>query len=269
MGAEPSAADSVYDFLYVDHDRIGLLLSQFSSDGVLTEIVRESAEGTGSERGVDFKIVKLGSSETGSTALNRRFNARWLVPLLFLDRAQELLRRDMADASLGNLVLAKGTLCLLNTATLQNLYRGANLQKIAIRKAEANAIEANQPFDAETAQLEIDALIGMDPQIQMHLFRADEPRLWSTLRSDGLVVPAAELAMKYGDIIDGEWNVLGILDAHPGHMTNETIEALSRRFDGQNFLQEAIVVNHTLRTTYGRPTDAFGLTPLLIFRAIQ
>ncbi|CAN5380882.1 hypothetical protein BH11PSE5_BH11PSE5_28420 [soil metagenome] len=259
---------SVYDFLYVDHDRIGLLLSQFSSDGVLTEIVRESAEGTGANRAIDIKIVKVGSSESGSTALNRRFNARWLVPLLFLDQAKELLKRDISEADLGNLVLATGTLCLLNTDTLQTLYKSPNLQKIAMRKANDNAKEAKETFNRETAQVELDAMASMEPQVQMHLFRSDAPRLWATLRPDGLIMPPAELNMKYGNLIDGNWNVVGILDAHTGLHSSETLEALSGRFEGQIFLQEAIALGHGLRTTYGRPADAYGMTPLLVFRAI-
>src|SRR4051812_39282654 len=113
MAQGQSGDDSVYDFLYVDARRIGLLLSQFGQEGVLTELTRHAQTDSETGGGLDLKIVKMDSTEGETKALTRRFDPQWLLPLRFLDLAKEMLVRDVSKAGIGQLILASGSLGIM------------------------------------------------------------------------------------------------------------------------------------------------------------
>ena len=271
MGADHEKADSVYEFLYVDLERVSLLLSQFGSDGVLKELTRETVAGSGSHRGVDLKLVQLGSNEDETKGLTRTYDPRWLLPLIFLDKVQDRLRASIMGAKLGELLLAKGSLAVISTAVLQTLYSKEALQTIAIKKAMQRAEEAGAEFDFDNAQFELDAIIHSDPHVQMHFRTESGQRIWSTLRADGLVTPASELALKHGATLDGIWHVVGIKDADPIRdlaALEAQEQRLQRDFADVPFVGESVIVSSALRRMFGRPVGAYGVTPVLIFRQI-
>ena len=75
MAQEPQKKNSVFDFLYVDHNRIGLYLSQFSDFGNLTNLVH--SQRTGDETSVSGgvpSIVKGEAKESQQTGIERHFN---------------------------------------------------------------------------------------------------------------------------------------------------------------------------------------------------
>ena len=270
MAGDQSKEDSVFDFLYVDHDRVGLLLSQVSDDGIITELVRQSEASDETGLGFDVKIVKMSAKEAGKESVQQRFNTRWLIPLIFLDRLNERFG-DPDYAALGSLVRADGVLSLVHTELLQDLYRSSSVRPVLTKRARANAKQKGETFNEDIAKVEMEALNHLPPQIQMHLFRGEGYRLWATLRPDGLVTPATELAVKHGNLIPGEWVVIGIVDALPYDASSsaETQELLIGRFKGQPFLQEAVQMSDGIRAAYGRAADSLGITPLLIFRELK
>ncbi len=269
MASDPERAASVYDFIYVDHDRIGLLLSQLSDDGLLTEIVKQSEAGDDSDWGVDIKLVRASSKQTGKRSLSRRFNTRWLLPLLLLDKIKDRLVSP-EELRVGSLIKANGVLTLLNTELLQQLYKSDHLRNVTIKRAKAAQKAEGNQFDLDSAKVELEAMTAMDQHVQMHMFRGDDFRLWSTLAGNSLVTPASELSMKHGNIIAGNWTVIGILDALPWDPESaaDTQARLLNRFSGQNFLKEAIQINDGIKAAYGRASDTVGVTTLAIFREI-
>lgn len=89
---------------------------------------------------------------------------------------------------------------------------------------------------------------------------------WFTLREDSLTIPAAEIILKYGAHLGRRWHVLGVLDARPGTMEEDTIADLARVM-GASLLGSVITeLSFPTRMFMGRSDGAFAVTPLLIFR---
>jgi hypothetical protein len=79
-----------------------------------------------------------------------------------------------------------------------------------------------------------------------------------------MVIPQADIALKHGVNLPGTWYALGILDALPSHL--ETSHSKSDTVkDLQSFYRTFAELVHKL---VGRPIDAYGITPIILFRAI-
>lgn len=270
MGDVRVREDSVFDFLYVDQERIGLLTSQFGTDGVLRDLERQAASGSELTKGVDLKLVKGDSKGNESQSLTRKFDPRWLVPLTFLDNVQGRLKRSISDAGLGDLVLVSGRLHIIDTAFLQSMYSKDSLRVIAERNALDRATKASEEFNYEVFDLELEMVTSTEPQIQLH-FDTHLAKLWSTLRPEALITPPSELAVKHGATVSGDWYLLCLKDAEPiptpeSYLAHEN--SLRERFNDMPMLAEAIDFMNHARRLFGRPIGTFGITPLLIFRKL-
>jgi hypothetical protein len=97
----PESENSIYDFIYVDHQRVALFLSQFDQSGKLTGLtrsVREVHQKTLSA-GVDKLVVAKRESESSATEeMQREFDPQWVLPLTLLDALEDeqLIHRDIS-----------------------------------------------------------------------------------------------------------------------------------------------------------------------------
>ena len=94
---------------------------------------------------------------------------------------------------------------------------------------------------------------------------------WCSLRDENLIVPGSDLLLKHGVRIAGEWSMLGILDALPDAAVAGSPE-LAQMLSAFSLGSLGAVIGPmapAIRTMLGRPTDAYGMTPLLIFREVS
>ena len=89
MASDPQESASVFDVLYADIARLSSLISQLADDGILTEITRAAEDATSTDVGVSVKIIKGGTSSNAKESTSRKIDPRWLLPLTFLDLADE------------------------------------------------------------------------------------------------------------------------------------------------------------------------------------
>lgn len=87
---------------------------------------------------------------------------------------------------------------------------------------------------------------------------------WSTLHAHGLSLSSDDLVLKHGFSIAGEWKILGILDALPDPGNINIDHSCLPQF--QKLLAD---YSATIRPRFGRDSDSFGLTPLLLFREVS
>src|SRR5690242_10000093 len=110
MAPAPEKADSVYDFLYTDLPRLQIFNSQFSQYGHITELTRSTTTSSSSGGGFDLKVVKADTSDGEETGIAKKYDARFISPLTFLDNAKDLIVRDVTKAGIGQFVLMSGEL---------------------------------------------------------------------------------------------------------------------------------------------------------------
>jgi len=88
---------------------------------------------------------------------------------------------------------------------------------------------------------------------------------WCTLSVDNLVVGADDFALKHGISVQGSWYLLGILDALPDRPATPAMLQGEGDKSIQDVLRTVIAMS---RNFFGRPAECFGVTPVLIFRAL-
>ncbi len=266
MARSLEKADSVFDFLYVDARRIAVLSSQFGTDGILTELVRGTEVTDESSGGLDVKIVKLDNKEGQRTSLQTRFDPQWLVPLQFLTRADPLIERNIDVARLGQLVLVAGDLMVLDLDTIKKVLTAPKLKEHFNRQFSGPTPSGPRQAKARgLSETELGMeLVGLMPhptQVWMH---SGSHTIWSSVETEGLLVSTADLLLKHGSVVSGEWSMVGILDAMPD-ISSPSPLAMAL----PPYLQATLSLAPLLRPLMGRPDLAYGMTPLVIFREIS
>ncbi|PZR37176.1 hypothetical protein [Caulobacter segnis] len=284
MAADLEQTDSVFDFLYVDHRRLSILLTQFGVDGVLTELVRGSEDAAETGGGVSLAVGKADHKRSGKTSLARKFDPRWLLPLNFLDTAQGWLCPDVIDARVGQLVLLKVGVGVIDVGFMKRLWEipfvqqsiaatipQENLADLPVNRA-ARRRDKSGPKGTDTSPLTdfVGSLMGMMPHAVQATFVTEKGEvLWGTLDEEHLTGSATDIMLKHGHTLAGEWHLVGILDAMP---KGSSFEELRNRVEiEQSGSQLFGILQHfgpMLELGYSRPPHAYGVTPLIVMRAI-
>ena len=225
------------------------------------------------------------------------------MALLDYLESNELVVRGLAGGRVGQVTLVGGSLTLMDLTLFRGIWSLPAVREGVKQGQQMNAAQqaalpaatgsSRQQRRAEQRQgtggggakladdMAIDAMlavVGMLPHtIQVRLVVGDGGGavVWASLRDDAMVVSAADLVLKHGMAVAGEWKMLGILDALPdsdaaGNFTPEGIDGITRAVamgDGP-FGKLMLGIMPQLRTMLGRPFDAHGMTPLLIYRVI-
>jgi hypothetical protein len=284
MARAREKVDSVCDFLYVDARRIGILISQLDGgdDGVVTELSRQVITSSEASGAVSVAVVKGDYKEGENVALFRKFDPQWLTPLRFLDLAQDMIVKDLAAATLGQLVIKSGSLSLLDHSILLKVLAdrairgGLQLESGNDYMQTINSLGVtNEEFatkkPAEKQKLRRQAaeliwgVIGSLPLRTQMIVDGEAGKVWGVLREENLVMSYNELAITHGASIPGEWTVVGLLDAGTSDLVADEgavmalPEGLARATKG---------VSTMVRKIVGRPADTFAVTPLIVYRKV-
>lgn len=298
---------SVYDFLYCDTRRIGSFLSQFDDSGHLQQVIQREDAKTVLKRGAEISIggggslmgtggsanlgFKRGPGNEASEGSERIYDPLWTNARTFLDYLAEadLLKMEMEKARIGEFVLVKGKLSIIDLSLLASLWSkqsivnlissGANQQQATptLTRQQRRALARTdkvQSTSADETRLMLDIIESLPHTAQAYIQSPEIGVVWCTLNADSLVVNSGDLLLKHGITIDGEWAVVGILDGRPsdGSETSpdDTMRALGIDPElgvgiGAGVLMSLAPVAQSL---LGRQPTAFGITPLLIFREV-
>lgn len=286
MAAVQEKEDSVFDFLYVDAQRIAVFLAQIDNNGHLVGISTNVSSSSSKGGTWNAQIAKRDFSDSGQSSLQKQFDPRWIAPLNFLDEFQNMMKRDLETAQIGDLVLASGALSIFDMSLLEKAWKLESVKKAIVstmgeqtrsvvqgrsrserRRADKQQASSDAQKDAE-AGLEF---MGILPHLIQATVSDGDDALWCILRQEGLTTPANEIFLKHGVSVSGTWRIVGIIDALPDHGSDEVSLfnqiAAARKLGGMS----AAIASHMVipvKAALGRPKEAFGVTPMLIFRQI-
>lgn len=295
-----SENDSVYEFLYHDHRRVGSFLSQFDP-GHLSTLTRthEAHKHTSERFGRAFalgapKVLGAGndsSEEEGAgtkDTLQSAYDPYWanaLALLNYLD-ARGLIRRDTASAKLGDVVLFSGPLSIVDLGMIKSMWALPAMQDLIRSNNEAEAGqqtrqerraagEKRQPADDldPNTRLLLEILPTL-PHVVTATIGSARHQSWATLEEQFLVGSGSSLVLKHGSSIPGKWHMLGILDAVPDVGSLDGIAEGLGAVNAPPSLPSSLVgmlsgmLAPIVRFLLGRPVEAYGATPLLIFREV-
>jgi hypothetical protein len=146
---EEPKLDSVLDFLYYDNRRVALLIAQFDDFGLLQQIERPetTAESATDKARMSANIgprslslqtgIDRGTKETGTDSSKRVYDPFWVIPLSFRDYLEErgLLRNNLNTARIGQIVVVRGRLTILDMGLLKSLWRIPEAKENAMQSA--------------------------------------------------------------------------------------------------------------------------------------
>ncbi len=223
-------------------------------------------------------IAAVESKQSSEGRIERRYDPTWARALNFLDEigARGMLARSTEGASLGSLLLLRGSIAIVNMRAFERVWSAlaapnpspSQPQNRKARRASVKSPNAaGNEIDEETAQAL--KLFGSLDQPILMVFDTGEVRLWSTLIDSNLLGGARDLNLKHGLVIPGDWHIVGILDGKPD--TPDGSPAEFTNFCGSENNDFSVAAAHLwreLRAVIGRPPDCFGITPLVIMREV-
>lgn len=295
MEQDQGEEDSAFDFLYADSKRIAQFLGQFSQFGHLTGITRTDGVSRTGGGGINVGAAKVDKATSTNEAQTRQFDVKWLDPVRFLDEINRrgMIYRQIADASIGQIVLLSGHLALFDLSTLKTVWSIKEFQQAMIAAAQNPSTTApalplnrherrklqNNPAvsDEEKAQrAALELLPSLPHAVQACVFDDSDLAVWCSLREEALATPASDLLLKHGCRVAGQWSMIGILDAYPEEGPNAADDAslepiyqalAAKHLGGLGALIGGIAP--PIRQMLGRPATAYGMTPILIFREVS
>jgi hypothetical protein len=217
----------------------------------------------------------------GKEAAERVYDPLWANALTFLDYLEDrnLVERQITRVRIGQFVLASGCLSILDLGTLKGMWdlpsvrklleagaqneQGMDQNRHERRRQHLERRTTDKDSLPPTAQIGLDLITRLPHAIQARL-TSDETSIWCSLPENNLTVQSSDLALKHGSIIPGVWHMLGILDALPDG-SEAAVKPQSLFEPIVNIMEQLAPLTRQL---LGRPPQAYGMTPLLIFRAV-
>lgn len=284
--------NSLYDFIYVDHPRVALYLSQLSQHGKLKGVTRSTRTVDRDKSGYGVQgYVEFGAESSAEKSLESQFDPHWKLPLILLDQldVHGYIQRQISAATLGEIVLVKGDLSIVDLTMVKEFWSQPAIKRLFLKLAEKDPNLASQNKEyLKGSGFGIGDVVLQLLQLLPHTIQAvlsgESGRTWFTLRPEGMVIPQADIILKHGLVVPGVWHALGILDARPDAenalqtnsspipssvaemakgiaegATSPTLTGLAQMFSS---------IAPMAKKMMGRPTDAYGITPVALFRAV-
>jgi hypothetical protein len=296
----PTVVDSVYDFLYHDARRVGSFLAQLDQNGLLTEIRKGEHAAKNAKRGWNVNVgastpltgggnlgVEVSPKEGGGESIERTYDPFWANARELLDAlaANDMIVRDVEGAPLGSMILTSGTLNVVNIGMMKNAWdvdeikrtvlAGGTVENLesegnrAVRRAQQSRNRSRVNSDSPPTNDELTfAFLKLLPHSLTAMLHGSLSSVWCSLQDQYLVGSSGDIVLKHGYTVPGEWHMLGVLDAKPD--ADVAGESFAHGFGSFNSIigNLAQQLAPLVRVLLGRPADAYGITPLLIFRKV-
>ncbi|MBR8401961.1 hypothetical protein KDW65_35610 [Burkholderia cenocepacia] len=272
MALDLPSIEYLYDFAYLDRGRIDFYFAQLFEDGVLTQTkrtARDSSTDT-SKIGGSLKVIsgETSGSDVVERGLERMFDPTWLAPIEVLNRLDELsfVHREIEQTPIGGMFLSICQLSIIDIRMLKDvwdqigeyvLHNEVNAQNLPPKEKQRALAEGKKSNES------VVKVIKNLPHAIQATFSIDQVSLWSTLRTESMLINPDDLALKHGAQVPGDWYVLGIVDAHPS--TEGASQGVP--LHGINIAMGQMLT--AFREMIGRPETAYGVTPIAIFRPVR
>lgn len=267
MAQELQNIDCIYDFIYLDTKRLASFLAQLDDDGILlsmkkTKHLEEETKTLGS-LGINMGTrTSMENNETFSKQLEKHYDSSSTALYSAIDRLDELgfIKKSISDTAIGQMLLCSGTISFQDIRMMRNLWEPM-MKMVAAQ--ETNPKQRNiKTKEAE----QIKSILSALPHALLMTLMSDGDSLWSSLEEEHLKINSDDITLKHGANFAGRWHVLGILDAKPDNESDTVTHQLPA---GNPIFDGMVEVLTAIRIFLGRPINAYGITPIAIFRTVS
>jgi len=274
VGQEEQNTESLYDVLYVDNERLLNYSAQLDPNGHLTSIkLTKSNQASDESAGqISVHVAKgtFASRNSHSDGFEHSFDPSKVIPFDVLNQLDErgLILRTLSEASHGSLVLCSGGLRIKDLSSAQIVW--PIIEKTLPLDNIFRDFLSNQTNPKKITHADMRTLVrGLFNSIEHPLhgeILTESKILWATLNSKYLIPSAIDLMLKYTTTIPGRWYILCAVDCLPEGL-HENYEEDWDSVD-ESFTSLIDRLARTFSRSFGRPAEAYGVTPLIIFREI-
>lgn len=268
VAQESQSTDSLYDYFYLDTNRIKSLIAQLDNGRVLISLKSAKSSSDKISNTASAKIPFVSAGTTGEDSVSRS-NERTYDPsfnhpidLLSVLQERSLLKNSLSGCSLGDIVLINGKMSIFDAKMAIDAF--------PFLKKMMGTIFDSKKSDRETqnALKHSTDMLAMLPQTtQIDFLDTEGNSVWMSVDTSNLSISTGDIVLKYGANISGSWYMLGIVDAKPSD--DPLADADSHALYGSEFKAGFAPMFEMIKQMAGRPNDNFGITPIIIFKAIQ
>jgi hypothetical protein len=273
-GPQADANATLYDYLYVDRERIGAYHTQLLGMGVpLTSKYSQGGSSTESEahKGGIPKVYEgaIDSQESVNHSTEHSFDPAWPMVLQTVD---ELIKRNLIHEPaegipVGALIKCSGILTVVDLKLLSSLWDPL-MTLFKQQSGDAAAAVANGGIGDFVKAVALPIVFQiMTTKAQSAGLDQDSLTAWGILRTENVVGSAETFALMNGGIVPGRHHVIGVLDV--GTLGHEQQADAFTNFTPTNTYELMLGMQNLIRNIFGRPNYANGVTPLLIYRDVQ
>lgn len=273
MDQDSQSTASLYDYLYIDRERINALTAQLFSTGVLTSVKQSQADADNSANQVKFKIPfvegGLTAGETISRAQERLFDSSWSLPLNLLDKLSETgrIKKSIGEAKLGDLVLVNGMMKIFDAEMVHQFMPTFKKLKQSEFKNERNATKKSSLRDEISGLENAEEMVKFLPKsTQIDFADSEGNQIWLSVNPENLTIGSGDIALKYGPLIPGEWYILGFVDAYADDRLDNPNAPYPSNINAMKSAMDDMLM--IIKMLLGRSDGSYGMTPLMIFRAV-
>ncbi len=271
MAQESQNIESIFDFFYLDTRKINSFYAQLTGNGALTS--RKSTNSKNDEQINEGSLslptvatLKTSVKNTAQIGYEDNFDASQTMPREIIDRLDELgfISYELNIEELGNLVLLKGSLGVVDVAGMKDIIDPAlefGIDQMPSQKPSEKT--AKNQFKKLLAPA-VAFMKAIPFSLQARFFNKGDTNqeVWMTLNRSEMFNSVHDLNFKHGDLMAGEWYVLGVLDAIPHDQ--------DRKIPDSNEVNSLIEeFTKVMKEQFGRPSTAYGMTPIAIFRVLK
>lgn len=272
-------AAPLLDFLYADHERVASFLAQLYGSGTPKETEEAATKAKKLGRRGNLKLGPVEGAVEGERDWSREvrstYDPLWSNSRKLIDHIQEESTSDTL-LTLGQIRILSGCLLAYDLSSLRNIMNSDAMEDFIAGGIEDDQSWVNRSTKAKSAEKKKQASVireflkGLPLGIGFVLV-TKVAHFWFSVKREFLSLYDLDVPLKFPTHISGPWNVLGVVDAMPNDHVEGIEPVLARNIDG---LIPPMVL-HMMQLTgatvgmFGRPLQAYGLSPLVVFRRVS
>lgn len=266
------------DFLYADHERVASFLAQRSGIGAL--VGNEETASKAKKSGKGGKLNLAAATASAQNEQNWSKDIRLAYDPLWMNSTKlvELVQGESASAACeshdyGKLLTVSGKLLCMDQALFSNLLKSpAVVNQIAGGLKDENSQRSSKIQEKERqnlAEIIREFVNSLPLGVVFTLFDKDNA-YWFNVKREYLQLQSLDIPLKFPMQIGGTWHVTGVIDALPQDF-GEFASQLGSYGDKLLVSQALPIITEMVIPIvgmFGRPADAYGLSPVTIHREV-
>ncbi len=274
----PPATDvALNDYLYLDRDRIAAYHTQLRGSGTplqskFTQSFKESSEKSG-EASAHFIKGGIRGEVESTDGTERTFDQSWPMIMATIAELYDRgwVRKTALGVPVGSLIEQTGLLQVVDLRVMRELW--SPITKLLARGQQSKAkiptrsVLSNMAEFAKYIPHPMVAQMITNPEDKPFEFGESSLVGWGLLDTKNILGNADAFALMNGGLFGGLYSMIAVLDIGANSEAAPFVDPFEN-WEVNNSFEMMLGMQQYIRSIFGRPNYANGVTPLAIYRAL-